>query len=441
MHVGVIGAGISGLTAAYRLASAGHEVTVFERESSPGGLAASATVGGAQIDRYFHFVCPPDHAYIDLIEELGLSAHLHWRNTRMGVYRDNAYHRFGTPASLLAFSPLPLSDRVRFAVSTLRARARHDWRDLDTITAREWLVAEQGARCYEAIWRPLLELKFGDAAGEISAAWMWARINRVAHSRSGIAMQEWLGYLEGGTATVVDVLVGAILARGGHVCLSTPIGRIETVDGHVAGLVANGSVVPCDAVIATVAPPVLAALAPDLPHDYTELLRSVGYLGVACRVLVAEEPLCDDFWLNIDDPDIPYAGVITYTNLDPLPGLGGAHLHYLPHYTAAEEPLADAGPSDDLPGLLRSLDRIRPGFSSRVVESHVFCDRFAQPLYTAGYAGRYGSLMEPATPIAGLFRADMSQVYPNDRSLVNAVTHVGYATAAAIAYHDQGSSL
>ena len=40
MKIAVIGAGIGGLTAAFSLRKKGHEVTVFEQESKPGGLAA-----------------------------------------------------------------------------------------------------------------------------------------------------------------------------------------------------------------------------------------------------------------------------------------------------------------------------------------------------------------------------------------------------------------
>ena len=63
MRVAVIGAGVAGLTAAYRLTLAGHVCDVYERWPGLGGQAATLDVGGGvRLERYYHHLFPSDGA-------------------------------------------------------------------------------------------------------------------------------------------------------------------------------------------------------------------------------------------------------------------------------------------------------------------------------------------------------------------------------------------
>ena len=54
MRVGVIGAGVTGLTAAYELSKKGHHVIVYERAPFLGGQASTFDVGGGRLERGYH---------------------------------------------------------------------------------------------------------------------------------------------------------------------------------------------------------------------------------------------------------------------------------------------------------------------------------------------------------------------------------------------------
>jgi len=87
-HIGIVGAGLAGLTAGLDLARAGERVTVAESAPEPGGLAGTFAFAGTRLEKFYHHIFTTDLDVIALIRELGLEAKLRWRVTPMGIYQD-----------------------------------------------------------------------------------------------------------------------------------------------------------------------------------------------------------------------------------------------------------------------------------------------------------------------------------------------------------------
>jgi protoporphyrinogen oxidase len=74
MKIAIIGAGFGGLAAAFDLVRAGNEVTVFEADATPGGLAVGFKEPGWDwsVEKFYHHWFTSDEDMFRLFHELGL---------------------------------------------------------------------------------------------------------------------------------------------------------------------------------------------------------------------------------------------------------------------------------------------------------------------------------------------------------------------------------
>lgn len=429
----VVGAGLTGLTAALRLAQAGWSVTVFERYPEPGGLVACFQVGGEQLECLYHHAFATDRYLVDLIGELGLADDLEWLPSRMGIFTGDRLWDFGTPASLLAFTPLPWLDKARFALSTLRLRWSEDLPRFEAVTAKEWLRRHAGTRVWETVWGPLLTQKFAERADEISMAWLWRKVYLRGRSRSQGGMGERLGYLRGSFGRLVDALAQRLGEFGAAIRLASPVRKLRPAPGGVE-LTVPGGAHTFPLVVFTASPrELLAAGGEALPAGYRGSLERLESTAALCAVLELDRPLTDYYWLNVADTSIPFGGVIEHTNFIPAAMYGGRHVVYLSRYLFPDHPLWHAREEQVWETFLPHLQRFNSEFSPGwILDRHLFRAADAQPVVPTGYS----ALLPPLrTPVPGLYHACMAQIYPEDRGQNYAIRSGEQAAAAVLADH------
>lgn len=409
----VIGGGPAGVKAAQRLAKDGVHVTLLESAPVLGGLASVFDLDGVRIERYYHFICRGDDELVETLAELGLSSRLRWRSSRMAYFVDGRLYPFLTPLDLLSFRPLSLPDRARAGLA-LRLALRLREEDLAPQSATAWLRRRFGERSYRVIWEPLMRFKFAGYADAVSAAWIWARMVRLSRSRVS-PWREELGYLEGGSKVVIEALAEDVVRRGGTVALNAPVEQLAFEGGRVRGVRVGGETLPADAVVSTVTPARLLALAPWLDAAFAERLRRIPAIGIFCLFLRLSRQVTPFFWVNANDPRVPFAGMIEYTNLNPLPELGGDRILYVPQYLAADDPRFSWSDAEVLARYADGLALVNPAFDRSWVRfSAVFRDRFAQPICLSDYRETTPAI---ATPVPNLFLTDSSQLHPHDRTI------------------------
>jgi len=413
--VAVVGGGISGLSAAYFALNKGFDVSLYESSDHLGGFAASFDMDGIKIEKYYHFICRGDHKLIELSNRLGLGHKIKFQASKTACFYQGHHYPFSTPLDLIKFSPISLSSRLKFGLKFLSSQYIKDWEELDQISGKEWLCNHIGEEAYNAIWDPLLKIKFGNNYDRISAAWVWHRIYRVSTSRKTPLSRERMGYLEGGSNTLIRAITKQIEQLGGSIHLNSKVLKIAKSNHSFKLIQESGRYACFDRIVLAVPLPVTAGIIKDLDPGFSLKLSSIVFYGILCGVFRLKEKVSDAFWLNINDSRIVANGLIEYTNLNPLEEISPHKIVYIPLYVPVDNKWFLMDEASLRYGFFEMLKTLNPSLSKNcVVDFRVFKSPYAQAICTTGFK----DMVPPVTiPIENLFLLDSTQIYPSDRAL------------------------
>lgn len=407
MHIGVLGGGALGLTAAMRLARRGAQVTIIEKENELGGLAAGFQVGdsGTYLEKFYHHLFRSDKDIQALIEELGLGEKLTWHNVNTSTLYKGKFWQL-TPIKLLLNYPIPIISRFRLAAVTALLKATSNYKALNKYTAAEWLQRWMGKAAYEMQFKPVLVGKFGDYYDKISMSWLWSRV----HERSLD-----LGYLSGGFQQLYDRLGEEIEKAGGTIRLGTAVTKITPIEGGKTRVeVDSGEPYEFDAVVSTLPTKLFLRLAEGLPDNYRKKYDWGEALGAHVAILSLKKSLLDPmYWVSIADPGYPFLVVVDHTNMRSTEEYGGRHLLYIGNYLPMSHKYFKQSDEETLAEFMPYLKKLNPQFDeSWIEEKWVFKAPFAQPIVTREYPEHIPPLK---TPLPNVYMGNMFQVYPQDR--------------------------
>ncbi|MBN1640942.1 MAG: NAD(P)/FAD-dependent oxidoreductase [Anaerolineae bacterium] len=421
MRIGIVGAGIAGLTAAYELGKQGHQVTLFEAQAIPGGLSSGFRVPGWDwtLDRFYRHIFAGDRAIVALAEELG--AALTFSRPTTSLWVDGHPYPYDSPIAAALYPRLPLHHNLRagMVIAYLKYLVR-DGTVLEHTTAHSWLRRTMGTRAYSELWEPMLRGKFKAYSNQVNMAWFWARI---------AARTPRLGYFDGGFQVFVDRLVDGVRSHGGAVHLETPVDGIAQEGRQVALTLAGGQRERFDQVLTTTSPHRLRDMVADLPAAYAAHLSGLRSTGTVVLILALSRSILTDgtYWLNLPAGEFPCLAMVEHTNYQDAAHYGGDVIVYLGDYLPLDAPEM-AMDTDALYQRYRpALLRVRPEFEDSWVRARwSFREAYAQPVPLIDHSHHVPKLELPVLP--NLYWASMHHVYPWDRG-TNYAVEVGQRIA------------
>jgi protoporphyrinogen oxidase len=346
----------------------------------------------------------------------------------MGIFLDGRVHPFGGALDLLRFRPCGFLSRLRLGLVVFYLQKRRNWQPFMTQTARQWMARACGADAMRTVWDPLLKGKFDKYCDAISMAWLWARIHIRANSRQS-GGGEQLGYFRGGFAGLTEALRRRIEQAGGSLRTST---RVEALSADQRQARINGVWENFDACVFTGPSGALARLLPEgaTTAAYAQQLNSIQYLGAICLVFSSDQAIGSQYWLNVNEPGAPFLVFIRHTRLLDAADYGGREVYYIGAYVPTDGAMFQKDDATIAAEWWAYLKKIYPDFDpARVQERHVFKFRGAQHIVDTGYAGR---IPDYRTPLPGVYLANFSQVFPEDRG-TNFAVREGRKIAAMVA--------
>jgi protoporphyrinogen oxidase len=407
MKIAIIGAGITGLTAAHDLVKRGHEVVVFERGPVPGGLGAYIPVNGNFLERYYHHFFQSDKLIIEYAKNLGLAHKLKFYNAKSSIFISNTLYPFSSLSDLLHYSQISFVNRIRCALTTAFFKgAPVAIKGLDTIPAASWVKKYAGMSVYENIWGPLLEGKFSQYARKVPALWLWGRV----YDRSFK-----LGYFNGSVKVLFDALIKDIYKLHGEIHLNAEITGIEK-KGEKLYVTEGKKKHIFDRVITTTVSPITERLIVNkMSSKYRRMLQSIDHLGAVCLVIEVRKKIQPYYWVNICQKDSPVLVMVEHTNFINSSQYQGKHLIYLANYIHRNDPRFKLSDKEVFENYTSVLQKINKDFKKNwITKHHISRVPRAQTIFQLSALEHIPPMK---TEIEGIYTANIDQMYPHDRNL------------------------
>ena len=425
--IAIIGAGYSGLACAKKLLEKEYTVTIFEEQDEIGGMARCISRNGYIIDKHYRHIFQSDTYMINLLNEMGLNQELQWLDTRMAYYSSEGLYEFGTPLSLLRYKPLNFIQKIKFGLSIINLKFIKNYKDIEKYSVKEWLVKRYGESIYNKVWEPLMNGKFQNEKEKVSMAWLWGKIN--LRSTNGTMKGEKLGYLMGSWKKLNDRLYSYLIENKCIIKLQEKVEKVYKSENKYIIETDKNKYEEFDEVVSTLPYNIMEEIFNDILDDNEiEKIKQMKYMSAKTLLINSKKSISPYYWINVGDNSIPLVGIIEHTNMVDKTNYNSENIIYISNYLDKNDEKYKMSAKELVELYLPYLKKINPNIDlNGIISAETFEEECAQPVMKTNYSkDKLDNRLS-----SGVYIANMSQIYPEDRGM-NYAIKLGYDIAELI---------
>ncbi len=421
-NIVIVGGGYTGIAAANELSAKGFSVALIEKGDYLGGLGKTIKLSnGFECEAFYHHFFTHDNDLLNYSKQF-LEVKPKFNETKMAIFFKGKHNSWNGIIDLVKYPHINLVGKLRFLLATLLlSKKLINDKFLDNTNLSNGLLKLYGDKSYNSIWNPMIKGKFGNKVNSIPLRWMEGRLKQRIESRK--AGKEKLGFLEGSLSKLTNAIVNNIKKNKSEILTNTLIENIffnkETKKYELA-LDSNGlrRNIDADKIIFTTSSKVANKLIENIEISNKNWLNH-KYFTAYCVVIELKESLSEYYWTNIADRDLFFCGYIEQTRLTGNAEYGGLNIAYLTKYVYLDENQKTLSNEDLKQKTYYALRKLFPERKiEKIVKNLYFSiSENAQVVTDFNFKETNMELLKNHN----LFLGNMSNVYPDERSINNAI--------------------
>ena len=396
----ILGAGLAGLSAAWRLSEQGVQVELIEQNSQVGGLSRSIRRQSYTFDLGGHRFITDDPNLLGEIKLL-LGDDLLIRPRKSEIRLQDKYFCYPLSIKDLLFK-INLLFGMRCLTDYLFNTFRNKIIPISDISVENWMVSRFGKSIYDMFFKIYSTKLWGISPTQLSADWaaqrmpqlnLWSVLLRVLGKRDNAQRSYALRfyYPRRGIGQISESISRVIEGNSGEIHLNSFVKRIHLEDGKLRGIVyeqdGREKMTSGDFFVSTI--PLnefLKDIVPSIDAEYLTIASSMKFRAVKfLNLLLDVNQVSDNNWIYIPEEEFPFFRIQEPKNWNSLNVPAGKTSLTLEIACTEGDAIWNANDEDIFNQCIAGLKRMGL-ISGKEVEGYfIVKERYCYPIYDLRY--------------------------------------------------------